>query len=104
MCKEPHFALVLEFMENGSLDKIVYNHMLELPANLLIGIARDIAAGIYHLHSERIIHRDIACRNVLLDANYTAKISDFGLARITAEDKGYTESSVGPIRHMAPVS
>ena len=60
---------------------------------------------IYHLHTEKIIHRDIACRNILLDTKYNAKISDFGLARATqgGQDKGNTESTTGPIRHMAPV-
>jgi len=41
-----------------------------------------------------------------LDGNYTAKIADFGLARMTqgVPDTGKTESNVGPIRHMAPVN
>jgi serine/threonine protein kinase len=103
VCKEPQFAIVLEYMEHGSLEKLVFNHEIKLEYDLLVGIARDVAAGIYHLHSEKIIHRDIACRNILLDHKFIAKISDFGLARIThGKDEGYTESEVGPIRHMAP--
>ena len=46
VCLEPNFAIVLEFMENGSLEKLVFNEQLQLQPALLIGIANDIAAGV----------------------------------------------------------
>jgi serine/threonine protein kinase len=54
---------------------------------LLLGIAAGticidtflkILLGMHHLAKERICHRDLACRNILLDANMTPKITDFG--------------------------
>lgn len=46
VCSEPQFAIVLEFMINGSLEKLVFDRRLGLQSNLLIGIAQDVAAGV----------------------------------------------------------
>jgi serine/threonine protein kinase len=42
-----------------------------------------------YLAMERILHCDLAARNVLLNSHLTAKISDFGLAKILDKDKDY---------------
>jgi serine/threonine protein kinase len=69
---------------------------------VFVRIARDAAAGLLHLHREKVIHRDVAARNILVGINYTAYVSDLGLARLAAGSKGYTMSTTGPLRHMAP--
>ena len=47
----------------------------------------DAALGLYHLHMHAVVHRDIAARNILIDDNYRAKVSDFGMARVAVDDE-----------------
>lgn len=68
-----------------------------------------VASGLSHLHSQNIIHRDLAARNILLsappyDQASTAKVSDFGMAKILEGDSKVhvTASNFGPIKWMAP--
>ena len=53
---------------------------------MLIQFVSNIATGMQHLANLRIVHRDVAARNVLVDENMICKVSDFGLARDVYED------------------
>lgn len=87
--------LVYEFMKNGALyDHLHDKNNVEKSSSLLnswkirIKIALDAARGIEYLHKyavPNIIHRDIKSSNILLDANWTAKVSDFGLSLMGPE-------------------
>ena len=46
-----------------------------------IAMSTDIACGMHHLGTHRIVHRDLSARNVLVDATLACKVADFGLAR-----------------------
>jgi len=71
----------------------------------LLKMARDISAGMGHLHAEGIVHRDLAARNLLLDENMNVKITDFGMSRVLTENEANnTASEVGPLKWMAPES
>jgi Protein tyrosine and serine/threonine kinase len=70
-------------------------------------VARGIASGMAHLAKSRVVHRDLACRNILLDSSWNPKVCDFGLSRMTylnGDDANTTKSNVGPIRWMSPES
>ncbi|KAH9306313.1 hypothetical protein KI387_010717 [Taxus chinensis] len=82
-------ALVYEYMANGSLDKFILARRKEKENTLsfqqLYSIALGAARGIAYLHDEchsRIIHFDIKPHNILLDEEFTAKVADFGLAKL----------------------
>ncbi|KAL6616200.1 hypothetical protein ACP70R_038470 [Stipagrostis hirtigluma subsp. patula] len=90
--------LVYEYMPKGSLE----DHLLDLPPNwkplpwhTRMQIALDAAKGIEYLHdvaNPPVIYRDLKASNILLDRDFNAKLSDFGLAKL------------GPVGDMSHVS
>ncbi|EOA12959.1 hypothetical protein CARUB_v10025941mg [Capsella rubella] len=84
--------LVYEYMENGSLSDHLHNPRFDpITWQTRLNIALDAARGIQYLHEfvvPPVIHRDIKSSNILLDAMWTAKVSDFGLSQMgpTEED------------------
>ncbi|XP_065882310.1 fibroblast growth factor receptor 2-like [Dysidea avara] len=69
----------------------------------LLTFAYQIACGMEYLGEKGIIHRDLACRNVLVGDNNAMKIADFGLSKHLYDDPVYVKSEDGqlPIRWMA---
>ncbi len=69
---------------------------------------RQIAQGVYELHSRGIAHRDIKPENILLIENatqsgeFTYQICDFGTCFFASEDRNLAESMIGTINYMAP--
>nr|CAB3504649.1 unnamed protein product [Digitaria exilis] len=82
-CEGEHRLLVYEFMAKGSLEHHLFRRACNLSWTTRVGIALDVARGLAFLHgAERpIIYRDFKTSNILLDADFNAKLSDFGLAK-----------------------
>eukprot|EP00035_Acanthoeca_spectabilis_P015655 m.314236 g.314236 ORF g.314236 m.314236 type:complete len:1719 (-) comp16409_c0_seq16:107-5263(-) len=73
--------LVIEFCEHGTvLDVIRDPEAADLDTHLRLSFCHDVASGLHYLGSRRIVHRDVAARNVLLDSVYACKVSDFGMS------------------------
>ncbi|CAE7234940.1 FGFR, partial [Symbiodinium sp. KB8] len=67
-----------------------------------LGWCRDVATGLANMHSNNILHCDVATRNVLLTATGQAKLCDLGLARHLGAVDAIDLDSYGPWRLMAP--
>ncbi|KAH9294533.1 hypothetical protein KI387_040263 [Taxus chinensis] len=107
--EKSHRILVYEYLSNGSLDKWIFpskphQHVLDWKtrSNIVLHIAR----GLAYLHEECrecIIHFDIKPENILLDENFNAKVSDFGLAKLINRDESEVITMLrGTPGYMAP--
>lgn len=99
--------LVYEFMPRGSLENHLFRRSFPLPWAIRMKIALGAAKGLAFLHEEAerpVIYRDFKTSNILLDAEYNAKLSDFGLAKDGPEgDKTHVSTRVmGTYGYAAP--
>jgi len=115
---ENSMLLVYEYLENRSLDRWLHNKgksstlsisvdhfVLDWPKRLKIAIG--VAHGLCYMHHDcfpPIVHRDVKSSNILLDAQFNAKVADFGLARMLMKpgDFATMSSVVGSFGYMAP--
>jgi predicted Ser/Thr protein kinase len=98
------FHIVTAFCAGGSVHDAFIVRREPFSNAETLRILRDSACGIMHLHKENVIHRDIAARNFLLDENNNVFVTDFGLARVKTAAYQHTQSSMGPVKYMAPES
>ncbi|KAL3509298.1 hypothetical protein ACH5RR_028699 [Cinchona calisaya] len=101
--------LVYEYMPNGSLGDLLHGSRGgSLDWRTRFKIALDAAEGLSYLHHDcvqPIVHRDVKSNNILLDGDFGAKVSDFGVAKIVqAANKGAECMSVvaGSCGYIAP--
>ncbi|KAF8035409.1 hypothetical protein BT93_C1442 [Corymbia citriodora subsp. variegata] len=102
-------ALVYDLMSNGSLDKHIFGKEGDkfLDIKKIYEIALGVARGIEYLHRGcdiQILHFDIKPHNILLDKNFTPKVSDFGLAKLYPTDHSIVSLTAarGTLGYMAP--
>jgi serine/threonine protein kinase len=115
--QEP-LCLITEFVVHGDLlsylrstrkmisegtDNNQYPDLEELQSNDLISFAYQIASGMEFLSSLQIVHRDLACRNVLVTETKTLKITDFGMSRMVEAGDIYIKTTRArlPLKWMA---
>jgi serine/threonine protein kinase/formylglycine-generating enzyme required for sulfatase activity len=97
-----HPYCALEFVEGGSLAGKIGGK--PLPAGEAARLVEALARAVQLAHSRNVVHRDLKPANVLLAADGTPKIADFGLARQTDSDSGQTQAGtvMGTPSYMAP--
>ncbi|CAL9000285.1 unnamed protein product [Prunus brigantina] len=102
-------VLVYDFMSNGSLEKYIFSQQGDVPLSCqkIFEIALGVARGIQYLHQGcdmQILHFDIKPHNILLDENFTPKVSDFGLAKLYPLDNSIVSLTAarGTMGYIAP--
>ncbi|XP_068651520.1 L-type lectin-domain containing receptor kinase SIT1-like [Aristolochia californica] len=104
--RKDELLLVYDYVPNGSLDKLLFNPKKPLAWDERFKILKGVAQALLYLHEEcdqRVLHRDIKASNILIDADFNAKLGDFGLARIYEHDiHPQTTHIVGTLGYLAP--
>ncbi|KNA22178.1 hypothetical protein SOVF_036290 [Spinacia oleracea] len=101
--------LVYEYVNNGNLEQWLHGDVgpcspitWESRMNIILGTAK----GLTYLHEglePKVVHRDIKSSNILLDKQWNAKVSDFGLAKLLGSDHSYVTTRVmGTFGYVAP--
>ncbi|CAD6209339.1 unnamed protein product [Miscanthus lutarioriparius] len=101
--------LVYEYVDNGNLDQWLHGDVGEvspLTWDIRMNIMLATAKGLAYLHEglePKVVHRDIKASNILLDQQWNAKVSDFGLAKLLCSEKSYVTTRVmGTFGYVAP--
>ncbi|XP_039069927.1 probable serine/threonine-protein kinase At1g01540 [Hibiscus syriacus] len=104
-----HRMLVYEYVDNGNLEQWLHGDVgscspltWEIRMNIVLGTAK----GLTYLHEglePKVVHRDIKSSNILLDKQWNAKVSDFGLAKLLGSERSYVTTRVmGTFGYVAP--
>ncbi|TYK02985.1 putative receptor-like protein kinase [Cucumis melo var. makuwa] len=104
-----HRMLVYEYVDNGNLEQWLHGALChhgyltwEARIKILLGTAKALA----YLHEAiepKIVHRDIKASNILIDDEFNAKLSDFGLAKLLGSGKSHITTRVmGTFGYVAP--
>uniref|UniRef100_A0A671X724 Receptor protein-tyrosine kinase n=1 Tax=Sparus aurata TaxID=8175 RepID=A0A671X724_SPAAU len=103
ICPGDSLQLVTQLSSQGCLLEHVRNCKNKLSPQRLLNWCVQIAKGMYYLEEHRVVHRNLAARNVLLKNNYTAQISDYGIADLLYPDdkKYFYNEAKAPIKWMA---
>ncbi|WOG80860.1 hypothetical protein DCAR_0100004 [Daucus carota subsp. sativus] len=107
-CSKPQQSfLIYEFLERGSLSNILNNQKIAANFEWIqrLNVIKDVVSGLSYMHHDckpSIIHRDLSSKNILLDSNSVAHISDFGTARFLKPNSSNWTSFAGTYGYSAP--
>jgi serine/threonine protein kinase len=94
--------IAMEFVDGETLDQVLSQHAPIAPFKL-INVLAQTAVALDYAHGKGIVHRDIKPANIMLARDGAAKITDFGIAKITASDQlTMTGAIVGTPHYMSP--
>ncbi|KAL3634159.1 hypothetical protein CASFOL_021213 [Castilleja foliolosa] len=101
--------LVYDYVDNGNLEQWLHGDVgpqSPLTWDIRMKIILGTAKGLTYLHEglePKVVHRDIKSSNILLDKQWNAKVSDFGLAKLIGSEKSYITTRVmGTFGYVAP--
>ena len=95
--------IVFEYVAGENLKQLL-GHTGPLPVERALELAIEIAKALEFAHEKGFVHRDVKPQNVLLNGNGEAKVTDFGIARVIAQDGGETQTGtvLGTCDYISP--
>ena len=96
------YFMVMEYLEGQTLKELI-RQIGPIPEARAINIFKQIMAALKYAHDKNIVHRDIKPSNIMLGANDSVKVMDFGIAKMVGE-QGLTRTGqqLGTVSYMSP--
>ncbi|KAG2487503.1 hypothetical protein HYH03_013921 [Edaphochlamys debaryana] len=94
--------IITEYAANGNLHDYIKKQKSRLPEELIWKLFIQILLGLNHMHSKKILHRDIKTLNVFLDEEINVKLGDMGVAKILSTNTVFAKTIVGTPYYLSP--
>src|SRR3954470_22763798 len=93
--------IAMELVDGRTLKELVTERG-PLPPTVAVNFTEQILQALAYAHRRGLVHRDIKPQNVIVDADGTAKVADFGIARAANSEMTQTGSIVGTVQYLSP--
>ena len=93
--------IVMEYVEGITLKEYI-EQQGKLEIREAVHFTMQILRALQHAHDKGVVHRDIKPQNILLLSNGNIKVTDFGIARFSNEQKTMTGSAIGSVHYISP--
>jgi serine/threonine protein kinase len=93
--------IVMEYIEGTTLDSLISNSA-EKPIPGTLDLVKQVAQSLDYAHSQGIVHRDIKPANIIVTSDGRAKITDFGIAKLSVTQLTMPGEAVGTPSYMSP--
>ncbi|GAX78668.1 hypothetical protein CEUSTIGMA_g6106.t1 [Chlamydomonas eustigma] len=94
--------IITEYAGNGNLHDYIKKQKQRLPEDMIWKLFCQILLGLNHMHSRKILHRDIKTLNVFLDDGLNVKLGDMGVAKILSTNTNFAKTIVGTPYYLSP--
>ena len=97
-----HLALIMEYIDGRSLEDVIH-HRSRIPLEEALPLFLQILEAVDYAHDNGIVHRDLKPSNIMVKADGTTKVMDFGIARIVGSSRlTRTGTVMGSAPYMSP--
>ncbi|KAJ1473340.1 kinase-like domain-containing protein, partial [Baffinella frigidus] len=98
--RKKYFCIVMEIARGGTASKLIKDKTIVLTEERIRSVMKQMVTGLEHIHSRKMLHRDLKLENILLAGDGEIRISDFGLACL--ENSAQARGRAGTITHASP--